>query len=252
MRHGSALCQAGAVTLSDLVARHARELPDASAFVTPDDRMTWREYDSWATRLSGTLLALGLAQGDRVAVMLPDGPAVHAAFVAVERAGLVIVGIGPRAGDREIEHLITRSGARGWITGADHASLAARLGCTFLTPDAAPDAAVGSARRSPPTRSGCSTPRRAPRGCRSASMHDQRRWFAFHDLAVAAADLTPRDVFMSALPAPFGFGIWTAHVTPTVLGAPTVVMPRFDADESRWRSCTASASRCWPRCRRSS
>ena len=35
---------------------------------------------------------------------------------------------------------------------------------------------------------------------------------------------------MSVLPAPFGFGIWTAHVTPTLLGAPTVVMPRFDAD----------------------
>jgi acyl-CoA synthetase len=34
---------------------------------------------------------------------------------------------------------------------------------------------------------------------------------------------------MSVLPAPFGFGIWTAHVTPSVLGASTVVMPRFDA-----------------------
>ena len=39
-----------------------------------------------------------------------------------------------------------------------------------------------------------------------------------------------RDIFMSVLPAPFGFGIWTAHVTPTLLGAPCAVMPRFDAD----------------------
>ncbi|HEV7721527.1 MAG TPA: fatty acid--CoA ligase family protein, partial [Iamia sp.] len=30
-------------------------------------------------------------------------------------------------------------------------------------------------------------------------------------------------------PAPFGFGIWTAHVTPALLGAPTVVAERFDA-----------------------
>jgi hypothetical protein len=36
---------------------------------------------------------------------------------------------------------------------------------------------------------------------------------------------------MSVLPAPFGFGIWTSHVTPTVLGAPCVLMDRFDADE---------------------
>jgi acyl-CoA synthetase len=60
-------------------------------------------------------------------------------------------------------------------------------------------------------------------------MHDQRRWFAFHDLAVEAAALSADDVFMSVLPAPFGFGIWTGHVTPTILGAPTAVMPRFDA-----------------------
>ncbi len=63
-------------------------------------------------------------------------------------------------------------------------------------------------------------------------MHDQRRWFAFHELAVAAADLSPDDVCMSLLPAPFGFGIWTGHVTPTLLGAPTVVMPRFDAADA--------------------
>ena len=30
--------------------------------------------------------------GERVAVLLPDGPGVHAAFVGIEKAGLVIVG----------------------------------------------------------------------------------------------------------------------------------------------------------------
>ena len=38
------------------------------------------------------------------------------------------------------------------------------------------------------------------------------------------------DVFFSALPAPFGFGLWTSHVTPAVLGCTTVVQERFDAD----------------------
>ena len=38
-------------------------------------------------------------------------------------------------------------------------------------------------------------------------------------------------MFLSALPAPFGFGLWTAHFTPTLLGAPTVLLERFDADE---------------------
>jgi acyl-CoA synthetase len=43
--------------------------------------------------------------------------------------------------------------------------------------------------------------------------------------------MTTDDVFLSAIPAPFGFGLWTSHVTPAVLGAPTVVRERFDADE---------------------
>jgi acyl-CoA synthetase len=29
------------------------------------------------------------------------------------------------------------------------------------------------------------------------------------------------------IPAPFGFGIWTSHVTPALLGVPTVLLPRF-------------------------
>ena len=60
--------------------------------------------------------------------------------------------------------------------------------------------------------------------------HDQARWYAFHDQVLDAADVTPDDVFMSVVPAPFGFGIWTSHATPTILGAPTVAMPRFSAE----------------------
>ena len=63
-------------------------------------------------------------------------------------------------------------------------------------------------------------------------IHDQARWFAFHRFAVEAGRLCDNDVFMSLVPAPFGFGIWTAHVNPTLLGVPTVLMSRFDADEA--------------------
>jgi acyl-CoA synthetase len=37
---------------------------------------------------------------------------------------------------------------------------------------------------------------------------------------------------MSVVPAPFGFGIWTSHVTPALLGAPTVLLPRFSAEDA--------------------
>ncbi len=58
----------------------------------------------------------------------------------------------------------------------------------------------------------------------------QNRWFFFHQLVGQAIDLQPDDVFMSVIPAPYGFGLWTAHFTPAAAGIPVVVMERFSAD----------------------
>ncbi|HEX5632967.1 MAG TPA: fatty acid--CoA ligase family protein, partial [Gemmatimonadales bacterium] len=63
-------------------------------------------------------------------------------------------------------------------------------------------------------------------------MHQQARWFHFHEAALESGGMTPADVFCSVLPAPFGFGLWTAHFTPAALGAPCVVLERFTAEET--------------------
>ena len=73
---------------------------------------TWSEYDARAHRLAAALVGTGLPRGVRVAVLLPDGVAVHVAFVAAERAGVTIVGLGHRAGDAEIRHILGKTGAR--------------------------------------------------------------------------------------------------------------------------------------------
>src|SRR3954467_15362140 len=122
------------MTLSDTVARHAAERGSDAAYITGDDRITWSEYDRWADPLAADLRALPGEPGDRVAVILADGPAVHVAFLAVERAGRVIVGIGPRAGDREVEHLIRLTDARIVVAEAERDPLAARLGLTRVDP----------------------------------------------------------------------------------------------------------------------
>ena len=107
-------------TVGSLVRRWAAERPDATAWVAGERRTSWAEYDRTADTVARTLLAHGLPDGDRVAVLMPDGAGVHAAFVGVERAGLVVVGIGHRAGDREIAHLLTLTGARTLLTVPEH------------------------------------------------------------------------------------------------------------------------------------
>ena len=78
--------------------------------------MSWSEYDARASALATTLAATGLPRDARVAVLLPDGAAVHVAFVAAERAGLTVVGIGHRAGEAEVRHLLGQTGATAIVT----------------------------------------------------------------------------------------------------------------------------------------
>jgi acyl-CoA synthetase len=229
----------GDQSFAQRVAELAGANPGGDAFVTATERFTWREYDEVSSAWASALLDLGLAPGSRVAVQLPDGPAVHAAFVAVEKAGLVIVGIGHRAGQREIDHLLGLTGARVMITGD---APSADLDHVVLVPSA-PSVGDGSlvvdgttVRPSPgewpgthPDELWLLNSTSGTTGLPKCVMHNQNRWGYFHQLAVRSGGLAEGDRFLSALPAPFGFGIWTAHATPLLLGAPTVVLDRFDA-----------------------
>ena len=204
----------GPETIAALVTRNARERPDGTAFVelASGDAMTWREYEqrSWKMALG---MSTAYERGDRVALQMPDGPALHATMVACEKAGVVAVGIGSRAGPREVEHLVKRTGARALLTTEP------------------PEAVTGAVRALAVDDLWFLNSTSGTTGLPKIVMHDQARWFAFHRFAHEIANFQPDDVFLSALPAPFGFGLWTAHFTPTIVGAPCIVCERFDAEE---------------------
>ncbi len=235
--------------LASVIDELATSKGDAPAFLTDGEGLTWAEYASRSDRFAAHLIASGLDVGDRVAVMLPDGPGVHIAFVACEKAGLVVMGIGPRAGSDEIRHLLSKSGARALVArsnhrGTDMAAFAkeARQGglpLEFFIPvedQLGPDESVlrgTSVDRDDGRRLGVEdlfllNSTSGTTGLPKCVTHHQARWHHFHDLAAEAGEMTSDDVFMSALPAPFGFGLWTAHFTPALLGAPTVLMENFD------------------------
>jgi len=252
-------------SLAEHIAAHARERPSAPAYLGTAAPLDWRDYEAGSRALAALLAGpCRVRPGDRVAVLLPDGPDVHVALVGCERAGAVAVGIGPRAGHREIEHLLRVTGATVWISRGDHQGRATaeavarwrREGLAITRhvevggPEGGGDGALRAgttvhvdgepfvldARAAEPEAGG-----RAPddlflvnstsgtSGLPKCVAHDQARWQAFHRFAVRHGRLTGDDVFMSVVPAPFGFGIWTSHVTPTLLGVPTVVMDRFEA-----------------------
>src|ERR1700730_10054241 len=97
-------------TLSDAVRRNAEHSPDRCAYADdPGTALTWREFDCSADALAGQLAGVGVERGDRVAVWHGDSAAIHALFVAIERCGAVVVGIGARAGTREVAAILHTS-----------------------------------------------------------------------------------------------------------------------------------------------
>jgi acyl-CoA synthetase len=245
-------------TLADDITRHAAARPDAAAFITEDTRLTWREYADASDHLAGVLVAAGFERGERVAVQLPDTAAVHIAFVALEKAGLVAVGIGARAGEREVRYLLGRTGAGGFITHAVHRGRTVADDVESLRADAPPlrhhvvipdvltdpgvtvDATAVSAlparlwrhRKLGPDELWLVNSTSGTTGLPKCVMHHQNRWYYFHRIAEDVGGLRADDVVLGAVPAPFGFGQWTSHFTPTLLGAPVVVMERFDASRA--------------------
>lgn len=242
-------------TVGSLVASWQAVTPEGVAFIADGRRYSWTDYHRDADAIARAILAGEPERGARIAVMMPDGPAVHAVFVGIERAGCVAVGIGARAGDREVAHLLTLTEARTLITapvqlGRSAASLRADLEAMgviiarhlFVDLDAQiveaalptnveidPDLPL---RPIDPDELFLLNSTSGTTGLPKCVMHTQNRWMYFHQLAAAAGNFQTDEVFFGALPAPFGFGLWTAHFTPAALGVPTVVMDRFDADEA--------------------
>jgi acyl-CoA synthetase len=258
----------GTETLGDVVARHAASRPDAPAYIVVDGDpprvLTWARYHECSWRLAAVLAEAGLGPGDRLGVVLPDGATVHAVFLAAEKAGLVVVGIGARAGPAELRHLLVRTGATALVThqdllGQSAGDLVVSLRADgvpglrhIVVPDVvdfpdspvlvdgtpveppAPAAAAGllAGRALGPDELFMINSTSGTTGLPKCVLHTENRWFYFHRLAAEAGALTGDDVFFGAVPAPFGFGLWTAHFSPGVLGCPTVVAAKFDVERT--------------------
>lgn len=86
--------------------------PDAEAIVELDGpRATYQELWDRSARVSGGLLAGGVAKGDRVAITLGNGLDWCFAFFGAQMAGAVVVPVNTRFAPAEIDYVLTDSGA---------------------------------------------------------------------------------------------------------------------------------------------
>jgi acyl-CoA synthetase len=231
-------------TLSDAVRRNAEHSPDRCAYADdPGTALAWREFDDSADALAEQLAGVGVERGDRVAVWHGDSAGIHVLFVAIERCGAIVVGIGARAGTREVAAILHSAQPKLLISDQQRSDAATRVAAEFPVPslvlthdadfprlniDAKPGAVRVESQLGPDdiflinSTSGTT-------GLPKCVVHTENRWHYFHQKAVAHGQLRPDDIFLPVIPTPFGFGLWTSHTTPIFLGATAVILRRFTA-----------------------
>ena len=73
--------------------------------------ITYAQTDSLSQAFAAYLQSLGLAKGDRVAIMMPNVPQYPVVVAGILRAGFVVVNVNPLYTARELEHQLKDSGA---------------------------------------------------------------------------------------------------------------------------------------------
>ncbi|MFL6112246.1 MAG: AMP-binding protein [Catenulispora sp.] len=100
------------VPVTQLLDDAAEDFGGHTALVFFGRKTSYRELRHDVDLLAGALRAMGVARGDRVALVLPNCPAAVTAFFAILRLGAVVVACNPLYTDSELRHQLTDSGAK--------------------------------------------------------------------------------------------------------------------------------------------
>ncbi|GAA2508670.1 long-chain fatty acid--CoA ligase [Streptomyces thermolineatus] len=221
------------------LVRTAAEHPERPAIRFGESVYSYAELDGASARVAGALVADGLRPGDRVAVMLPNVPAVVALYYGVMRAGGVVVPMNPLLKAREVEHYLSDSGASRLLV-ADAFAAEAALGAEAV---GTPWSRVGGTGLADELRGGepvaepvekdgddsavilyTSGTTGRPKGAELTHAN------LTHNVRVVTGlfSMTPQDVVMGCLPLFHTFGQCCAMNASILGGACLVLIPRFD------------------------
>jgi non-ribosomal peptide synthetase component E (peptide arylation enzyme) len=102
----------GTQSLVDHVDQRARETPDKAAIVEHHRRLTYSEVVRLTENVAASLLALGVEKGDVVAIQSPNWAELPIVHLATDRIGAIFVPLSEGFRERELRHLLERSGAK--------------------------------------------------------------------------------------------------------------------------------------------
>src|SRR5688500_4998886 len=99
--------------LADVVGEAARRWGDAVAYVAPSGwRLTYAALDRLSDEVAGGLAAMGVVEGDVVALVLPPWPDFVVAYAAAAKLGAITAGVNARLTTAERAACVDATGAR--------------------------------------------------------------------------------------------------------------------------------------------
>jgi fatty-acyl-CoA synthase len=108
-----------ALTVNDYLRRASQVYPDRIGFVDEPDQpaaswgtATYREMATRSTAIAAGLDALGISQGERVAMISHNSARLLTAFFGVSGSGRILVPINFRLVAEEVQYIVNHSGAR--------------------------------------------------------------------------------------------------------------------------------------------
>src|SRR6185503_10240045 len=102
--------------LHEILRIAASEVPDRPATAFLGAHLTFRQIKEQADKFATALARLGIKQGDRVGVMLPNCPQYFVASFAILRLGATVVNVNPIYTPREVLVVAKDSGMRALLT----------------------------------------------------------------------------------------------------------------------------------------
>ena len=99
-------------SLVALMDESFKKFANRTAYSFMGKDVSYAETDAQSRAMAGYLQSLGLARGDRVAIMMPNVPQYPATVAGILRAGYVVVNVNPLYTARELEHQLKDSGAK--------------------------------------------------------------------------------------------------------------------------------------------
>ncbi|MDT7574475.1 MAG: hypothetical protein QOH17_808 [Pseudonocardiales bacterium] len=209
-------------TAAQVLHDAATRWPDRPCVTDLDDgsTLTYAQLDARAAAVAGGLRGMGLAPGERVALLLPNGQAYLAAFLGALAAGLVVVPLNVRLLQADYEHMLTDSGSRVLVTTAEFLDRIPEIDGLTVVRDDELDALAG---RGEPVLEPAAADGRDPAslmytsgttGSPKAVVLSHDSWRSVARTATTVLGMTEGEV--------------TLHVAPLTHGAGFLVLPTFE------------------------